>query len=361
MNQWPEGQQPLCPIRGPNCKGVIRTRGAKSCHPCGRMKSYVEAIATAAAEAQQDERGSLYEPGRSFEQEWGTLLAAIGAAKDHYGGPATRAARTERTKILVIPDIHAPFHDADKFAAMLEREKDADLAMVMGDIGDGFAVSRFVKHVNVPYVRELAAVTAILQTLSERFPAVRIIEGNHDNRIEKKIAERCDADVLDAIRLMTGGRIEGDAVVGGHLSPIRAIANRFPNVTFADHQVEGHSMRWFTTIGDAIFLHAEKYSRVPTAATRSIDDWLSDFEDVLELPTWNLMIQAHTHAMSWIPWRGHKLLVECGCLAKTQGYMLTPKMGGRPQRRGYVTFEQVNGKTDLNSLHKVWLDVEGRA
>lgn len=330
-------------------------------YPTLRSRVMAARSAQIAGELREHSAEDLIEHGKTFEDEWAVWMKAIGCAKDRYAGPATARAKSGRQRILVIPDVHAPFHDAEKVAAMLERERDIDLAVVMGDIGDQFAISRFVKPVNVPYVRELAAVTALIQTFSERFPAVKMIEGNHDNRVEKRIAERCDADVLDAIRLMTGGRIEGDAIVGGHLSPIRAIANRFPNVEFADHHVEGHSMRWFTTVGDAIFLHAEKYSRVPGSAVRAIDDWLTDFEDTLDLPPWNLMIQAHTHALSWTPWRGHKLLVECGCLALTQGYMLTPRMGGRPQRRGYVVFDQYDGKTDLNSVRKVWLDVERAA
>jgi hypothetical protein len=38
--------------------------------------------------------------------------------------------------------------------------------------------------------------------------------------------------------------------------------------------------------------------------------------------------------------------------------MTSARIGGRPQRRGYVTFEQVKGVTDLNSVKIHWLDVE---
>ena len=41
--------------------------------------------------------------------------------------------------------------------------------------------------------------------------------------------------------------------------------------------------------------------------------------------------------------------------------MTQAKIGGRPQRRGYVTFEQVDGRTDLNSVTLHWFDVEDGA
>ncbi len=55
------------------------------------------------------------------------------------------------------------------------------------------------------------------------------------------------------------------------------------------------------------------------------------------------------------------MLIEVGCLAQMQGYMLKPKIGGRPQRAGYVTFEQVNGVTDLNSVKFHYLGEEAAA
>jgi 3',5'-cyclic AMP phosphodiesterase CpdA len=33
---WPEGKEPECPVKGSTCLGIIRTMGAKACHPCSR-------------------------------------------------------------------------------------------------------------------------------------------------------------------------------------------------------------------------------------------------------------------------------------------------------------------------------------
>lgn len=287
-------------------------------------------------------------PRFAFEREWAIWQKHIGQARERYAGPPKAKARVGRLKVLVVPDLHAPFHDQPKVAAMLERERDADICVLMGDIGDGFALSRFTKFETMPYEEELAAVTLLMQTFSERFPIVKVIEGNHDNRLEKHLCEKLSPDFVAAIRFMTGGS----------LSPIHALAKKFPNIELSSHDAEGGSVKWFTTLGDAIFLHAEKYSRVPGAAVRAIDEWLTDFEDQMQIPEWRVMFQAHTHAMSWLPWRSGKLLCEVGCLCKSMGYMTSARMGGRPQRRGYVTLEQVDGRTDINSVRLVWLDPE---
>ena len=44
------------------------------------------------------------------------------------------------------------------FADMLEAEKDADIAVVMGDLPDCYAFSSFTKYESVPWAEEWAAV-----------------------------------------------------------------------------------------------------------------------------------------------------------------------------------------------------------
>src|SRR5574341_326025 len=119
LNTYQRGHEPACPMRGPRCRGVIRMRGARACHPCSRMK------AEPAPTVYLDGRGfDEPRPLLAFEQAWAVWLQAIGAAKDRYAGPAAAKARQGRLRILVVPDLHAPFHDPAAVAAMLEREKD---------------------------------------------------------------------------------------------------------------------------------------------------------------------------------------------------------------------------------------------
>jgi hypothetical protein len=337
MSHYPEGKEPYCP----ECKtGRIKSRSAKRCHDC----RYTTHSRTKAP----DPLGGPIT--NAFEAEWATFAREIGMARERYAGPSKRPVRVGRLKILVVPDLHAPFHDRAKLAAMLEREKDADVAVVMGDIGDGYAFSKYIKYEPVPYEHELAAITQILEQLSERFPSVVLIQGNHDApRFERQLRDRLSQDMVAAIQVMTGGSLD----------PLEALcARRFPNVELASHAVGRHRVKWMAQIGDAIFCHAEKYSRVPGSALRSIEEWFSDNERIVDLAPWRVICQAHTHQLAALPWRADKFLVECGCLATTPGYALTARIGGRPQRTGYVTMEQCDGVTDVNSIRLVWLDAE---
>lgn len=340
MSLYPKGKEPKCPLQHPGCGVIIKQRGASSCYPCS------------VAEKRGEVRDADAIPkGLPFEREWAVWQKEIGMAKDRYAGPAKLKARNGRLRIAVLPDLHAPFHDRAALAAFVERERDADVVVVMGDVGDGYALSRFLKYERLSYEEELAAVTAILQTLRERIPVVRIIKGNHDGaRLEKQLRERLDPDLVSAILSMTGGT----------LSPIHAICKRFPNIEFAPATAGRHTAGWMTQIGDCVFTHAEKFSITPGAALRKIEEWLADMDGTLNLQPWKILIQAHTHQLGWVPWHADKLLIECGCLCQTHGYQVSPKIGGRPQRRGWVTLEQVDGKTDINSIRMVWWDCETR-
>lgn len=280
------------------------------------------------------------EPLASFEEAWTQWSRCIGMQRERYAGPA-KPRKGKREKVLVVPDLHAPFHEEAMFAEMIARETDVDRCICIGDLSDSYALSTFTHYRHVPFSDEWASVTAAMQALSEAFPVVDVVIGNHDGRLEKRLRERLTEDMVDAVKFLAGGT----------LCPITALAKRYPNVRVARHPVPGgETVDWFTTCGDAWLGHPEKYSRVPGAALRAVEDWLSDHEDDLGLGRFRLIVMGHTHTWAELPWRGRQLLVETGCLCQVQGYMLKPKIGGRPQVRGYLTFEQTDGVTDLNSV-----------
>jgi predicted phosphodiesterase len=302
------------------------------------------------------------EPLASFEEAWAQWARTIGMMRERYAGPADATKRIKKRgadalksikqKILVIPDLHAPFHDQELFAKMIARETDVDKAICIGDLSDSYSLSTFTQYRNVGFAEEWASVTLAMQTLSESFPTVEMVIGNHDARLEKRLRERLSEDQVEAVKYLAGGT----------LCPITALARKYPNVTVARHDVPGgETVDWFTTCGDAWLGHPEKYSRVSGAALRFLEDWLADHEVDLGLERYRLVVMGHTHTASIFPYRNRMLLVETGCLCLTQGYMLKPKIGGRPQVRGYLTFEQTNGRTDLNSVRFHWLDAEDEA
>lgn len=273
------------------------------------------------------------------------LRSFIGCSQQDYNGPAKKRDSTTK-RIAICGDLHAPFQHTEAFAAFLEREKGADVCIVSGDLQDHYSISRFIKYESVPIAQELAAAQLIIEKLSETFPMVLVIEGNHDSsRFQKLLLDRLPADAVDIIRYLSRT---------GDLSTIKAICAQFQNVECITNKIGQYRASWYVQHGDLIVAHAEKFSRVPGSTLRSVEEWFSDFEGMLGLKPWRVVAQAHTHAQSLIPWGSDRLLVEIGCLCQTMGYQLGAKIGGRPQRVGWTTLEQTNGRTDLSSVRPFW-------
>lgn len=338
MSCYPRGKEPTCPRCGTE---KIRNRNSEQCKKCAERPGW---------HANDPDHPVM---PRSYESQWFAWQKAIGQAKDRYAGPCKRPVDIGRQKIVIASDFHAPFHHEEYVAAMFERERDADLLIVGGDLQDFYSVSRFVKYENVPFEQEMAAVTLLLEQMSERFPRVLIVEGNHDKpRFEKQLRDRLSEEMVKVVTYLAGG----------NLSVIKAAARRFPNISFASNRVDGRfDVGWFAQVNDLIVSHMEKFSIVAGSTLRGVEDWFSNFEGVVGLEKdWRVIVQAHTHAGAWFPYKANRLLVESGCLCRTHGYQLTPRAGGRPQRQGYVTLEQRDGKTDVNTVKFHWLDAESK-
>lgn len=290
---------------------------------------------------------------RGYESQWLEYQKFIGQAKDRYAGPSKRPVSIGRQKIVIASDFHAPFFHKEYVAAMFEAERDADLLIVNGDLQDFYSISRFTKYENVQFEEEMAAVTLLLEQMSERFPKVLIVSGNHDQqRFEKQLRERVSEEMVKVITYLAGG----------NLSAIAAAARRYPNVQMAKHKAsDKHSISWFAQVNDLIVTHAEKFSITPGAALRSINGWFVDNAKTLNLQPWRVLAQAHTHQLGMFPFESDKLLIETGCMCDTHGYQMQAKIGGRPQRRGYITLTQNDGVTDINSIRMRWFDVEAEA
>jgi predicted phosphodiesterase len=285
----------------------------------------------------------------SADECWTLLDEWIGRKRIPKGEPKKWQPGAHQ-RIVIAGDFHAPFHDPEAVATLIAREKDVtDTLIVSGDLMDFYSISRFLKYEHVPIEQEIAATDALLGHLSAAFPDVLIVSGNHDSaRFEKQLRAMLAPEMMHVIELLTGG----------NLSVIHMLAKRYPNVRFAPKQAGHFKLDWLTQVGDLIVTHAEKFSRVPGSAVRAIEEGLSDFEHVYGLESWRVLVQAHTHAFSQIPWHSDKMLCEGGAMCLTHGYQLTARMGGRPQRIGYTTLTQINGKTDVNSVKFHWLNAE---
>jgi hypothetical protein len=292
-------------------------------------------------------------PELLFEDAWQKWMRAVGMARDKYAGPPKPRKAGKRVRYAAAGDFHIPFQDRDAVAELIAREAEqTDVLVLGGDVGDMHAASTFTKYEHVTFREEQAETTACIQMLSESFQQIVYLRGsNHMDRVEKRLREALNKDLLDAVLSMTGGE----------LSPDLVLVKRYPNITIGDwHTPNNERVGWFTVIGDVVFSHAEKYSRVPGSAMRTVDEWLDDFSGSLGTPPIKALVQFHTHAQALIPWRSDRVLIEPGCMCTTQGYQHRSKIGGRPQRLGYVTFEMEDGRLDYDSIRLRWLNRPGR-
>ena len=286
------------------------------------------------------------------DEAWEVIDGWIGRKRTPTTKPPKFHAKSER-RYTIAGDFHAPFHDPEAVAELIAKESGpTDTLIISGDLMDFYSISRFLKYEHVPIEQEIAGADALLTMLASKFSDVLVIEGNHDTqRFEKQLRSFLSPEMMHCIELLTGG----------NLSIVQLLAKRHGNVRFAPQQAGRYKLGWLTQVGDLLVSHAEKFSTVPGSALRKIEEGMADFEQVYGLQPWRVLIQAHTHAFSMIPWHSDKLLLEGGCCCLTHGYQLTARMGGRPQRIGYTTLTQHDGVTDINSVKFHWLNAERRA
>ncbi len=335
-----------------NAAIVAKVRELGSQRAAAKALGIVESVVSAVMKDAPRLPGQIREPLASYDEAWTRLMTAIGVAKDRYSGPPKPRKPRKRQKVVAAGDFHVPFHDKAAVAELIAREAaDTDLLILGGDFGDAQSASIFTKYEHVPFTDELAETKACMDHLSEAFPAIRYLRGsNHMDRFEKRIRERLDPDIVDAILYMTGGE----------LSPDLVMVKRYPNVIIDCWQTpHGQRVPWLMVLGDVAFCHAEKYSVTPGFTTRKVEEWLDDFTGALGLPPIRAVVQFHTHAMSLLPWRTDKVLIEPGAMCETHGYQLGSKIGGRPQRVGYVVFEMEDGRIDFNSIRLRWMNRGG--
>lgn len=98
-------------------------------------------------------------------------------------------------KMLLMNDIHIPFHDKKAVEAAIRQGKKAGCQVVMlnGDIMDQHNVSRYPHDGSkLTYVEEIESGVKLLEYVRQEFPKAEIVfkEGNHEERLDKYILSR---------------------------------------------------------------------------------------------------------------------------------------------------------------------------
>ncbi len=106
--------------------------------------------------------------------------------------------------ILVLADIHIPYHDEAALQAALEYDRSVNTIILNGDLIDFYQISTFIRHPKKPDIRyEIDLLRSFLTQLRDMYPKAQIYykEGNHEERWHKymlvKAPELYDLQIAD--------------------------------------------------------------------------------------------------------------------------------------------------------------------
>lgn len=232
-----------------------------------------------------------------------------------------------KKQLFLISDLHVPFTDEVKLERAMDLNSGADICVVAGDLMDLYGCSRHRKRTSIPHEVELDNTVRLIEVLSNRFPWVIILRGNHDERAIKKVRDVLPADLLYLV----------------DNEPLDLLTRPFRNVQYIDN--------WYIQIGDAIIGHQERSSIIEGKPAIYMMEWFLDKAWATRLkldPTPKVFVTAHTHQISAMYPRDGIKVFECGCMTKTMEYTQDATAFMRPPQNGFVTLVQNGSQTDLN-------------
>lgn len=278
-----------------------------------------------------------------YEQSNKEFLENIGIPYPYNRPISEWDSNADKNKKIVYADLHEQYTDENLMEASLEH-KDAGTAIVAGDISDFYSKSRFRKSKKVDYGIEVLETFKRLEWLATKYGLVKLLQGNHDNRPEKKIQELFSA----------AGEIDLKAI-NTEKSLLARLVAYFDNIELVSTKVSNHNydieLSHIYQEGDAIITHGELSLKQGTAIMERVSNYLHKWQGVLKLNPYRVIIQGHNHrALKSISGKELWILAPCGMETVSIGaeYIFAPKMYGEPPVKGYVILYQQNGVTDFN-------------
>lgn len=139
----------------------------------------------------------------------------------------------ELQRVLIIPDVHVPYHDELAWRCCLAtaRAWQPHTAIILGDFGDFYMVSQYAKDPSrkMRFADEITHVRHELDCLASlRIPDVRYCEGNHETRLKRLInsqaAAIAGAVTSDAAQLLDVSRHGWQWIPYGHHTRVGKLA-----------------------------------------------------------------------------------------------------------------------------------------
>lgn len=294
-----------------------------------------------------DNNGDL-EDEYAFEEMWDIFNNWLERKRREIVIPDVSECSDGVSKSLIIQDTHIPFHDEKFLIEIIEKHKnDVDRIIIGGDFLDCYSVSTFPKHKDITLKEELIEGVKVLQYLSESVPEVILVQGNHEERVQKAIHKQLDKNLTFLMQnnilefISRGFALE---TIGKELSNVQIINN------------------WYYQLDDAIIGHPSIYSNVALKSAITSFDWFNKWRGRLNLKPFRFLSHAHTHKAGCVYIEGNSqlsMVVETGACCENQDYTTRSESKSKytPPVNGYVILVQENGVTNINETQLFIQDI----
>jgi predicted phosphodiesterase len=291
-------------------------------------------------------REGISEAPSSYDDAWKNIIDTAREFRAESSKLVLGLTSSRSRKIVSFSDLHIPFFLWEDMKAALKTHKDADIIVLNGDILDAYMFSTFEKTKNIAAIKEYIAAFDLVHYLSNNFPTVVIVSGNHDYRTTRAMKQSgLSSDVMKVYRPDLLSRIAAGEQLNG-FGDLESILD-FKNV----HYQKCDS--WYVRIGKTIFCHPSGFgSKYPGATVVKLHDHFSQRMDSSDFDS---IVVGHTHKVYKGVVSG-KLLIEQGAMSHKLPYQFRADLRFKNAMNGYaIVYQDSNGNTNFNDSTPVYL------
>jgi hypothetical protein len=233
-------------------------------------------------------------------------------------------------KLLCIADVHAPYQHK-VLGDIIVQNYDACKLFIAGDWFDLLSKTFFRKTADIDFRKEFRKAYILLKETCRHFDDVYFLVANHDQRFTKHIFDNVPPDILAFCRT----------------SLVEDLIALIPNLHIVNHNMKGRNVGYIYNYKNVVFTHIEKSNIDITKTAQEINkEFMHRWGDFLELPKYDILIQAHNHSSGRVR-VGGKIICQIPCLVDIAqpafDYVFNGKMKGNPPALGYITMMESDG------------------
>ena len=246
-----------------------------------------------------------------------------------------------RERILVMSDLHVPEHDEEMILQTIEKHKDVSMLILGGDIIDCKAVSSFldsgISMLDNELIQAHFLMVKIKKILSKDCKII-LVKGNHEHRVNtlfSKQAKQLGSAIVETEILY---KLANGFTVHNRHTNVRSQYPELDNVFYCEDRT--------FVYGDLLINHPNVFSKNPLMAIKNMYESVFKFK----YPQCNVFLMGHTHQLGMCFRDNGVVIAETGCMAFRHDYANDDTRAYGSAQLGYMTFEMVDKKVDLDTI-----------